>query len=100
MSRTFILDYTWIVLSLKEYTVGQEHLNEVIRQDEAEIPVEERHELAFCLDHVSICWHHVLLSELSTKPVVIPLHIIDENQLVVNLIVFRGDQEAGREEDR
>lgn len=88
------------MLSLKQHTISQEHLDKMIWQDEAKIPVEEGHEMPLSLNNVIVRGHHVSLSELSTKPVVIPLNIIDENQLVIYFIILGRDQEAGRHKYR
>mmetsp|Transcript_3 Transcript_3/g.3 ORF Transcript_3/g.3 Transcript_3/m.3 type:complete len:615 (+) Transcript_3:321-2165(+) len=81
-----------VVLALEEDAVGEEHLDVVDGEHEAQVPAEEVHEHALGLDHVGPGGEE---RRLPQHPHVVLLHVVDEDQVVVDLVVLGGDQEAG-----
>ena len=79
------------MLTLEEDAIRQEYLDEVDREDKSEIPLEKLHHHSLCLDDISITR---ALRGILRQPLVVSLDIINENEVVVDLIVFGGYQET------
>lgn len=81
---------TFNFFTFKENSIGNKHFNEVNGKYKTKVPSKEIHQHPFSLNDicprwiVSIAWSTVIL-----------LHVINEDELIINLIVFRCNQETG-----
>jgi hypothetical protein len=84
------------VLTFKEYTVCEEDFYIVDWHHKSKIPIVKAHEHPFGFHDICISW--TLILELRHSGVV-PLHVIYENEMVIDFVVFGCDKETGSQED-
>ena len=83
-------------LALEQDTVRQKDFDVIDWQDESEVPLEELHEHSLRFNDVGVRW---ALCRILWDSLVVSLDIIDKYEMIVDLIIFRGYQEAGRQQD-
>lgn len=97
--RLLCLADVFVMFTFEEHAVCQEHLDEVDWHHEAEVPFEELEQYALALNDFVVRGRLADLSQHAWLLLEVALQVVDEDELVVNLVVLRRDQEASRQVD-
>ena len=82
----FIFDNRFIMFALKQNPISQVHLNIVNGQNETKVPLIKSH------DHPLSLYYIIISRTLKLgHPSIIPLHIINKDQSIINFIIFTSN---------